>query len=72
MAYFLISNITPVCILSGFRFEVKARPGLRLVAYASESATGCVYKIALTFYGIGIPSPHLDMPGLGQGLKGYN
>jgi len=43
------------------RFRVQARPG----------ATGCVYEIAFTFYGIGFPSPHLDMPGLGQGFKGY-
>jgi hypothetical protein len=58
--------------LSGSWFGVQARPGLRLVAYASESATGCGYEIAFIFYGLGFPSPHLDMPGLGQGFKGYN
>jgi hypothetical protein len=52
--------VTPT--LSGSRFGVQARPG----------ATGCVYEIAFTFYGIGFPSPHLGMPGLGQGFKGYN
>jgi len=57
---------------SVLRFWVQARPGLRLVAYASESATGCVYEIAFTFYGIKFPLPHLDMPGLGQGFKVYN
>jgi hypothetical protein len=45
----------------GSMFRVQARPG----------ETGCVYEIAFTFYGIGFPSPHLDMPGLGQGFKGY-
>ena len=30
------------------------------------------YKIVFTFYGLGFPSPHLDMPGLGQGFKGYS
>ena len=45
----------------GSRFRVQARPG----------ATGCVYEIAFTFYGIRFPSPHLDMPGLGQGFKGF-
>ena len=54
---------------SVLRFWVQARPGLRLVAYASESATGCVYEIVFTFYGIKFPLPHLDMPGLGQGFK---
>ena len=54
------------------RFPVQARPGLRLVAYASESATGCGYEIVFTFYGLGFPSPHLDKLGLGQGFKGYN
>ena len=61
--------------LSSSRFGVQARPGLRLVAarsYASESATGCDFEIVFTFYGIGFPSPHLDMLGLGQGFKGYN
>jgi hypothetical protein len=41
--------------------RVQARPG----------ATGCGYEIVFTFYGLGFPSPHLDMPGLGQGFKGY-
>jgi hypothetical protein len=50
---------------------VQARPGLRLVAYASESATGCGYAINFMLYGLGFISPHLDMPGLGQGFKGY-
>jgi hypothetical protein len=45
----------------GSRFRVQARPG----------ATGCVFKIAFIFYGIGFPSPDLEMPGLGQGFKGY-
>jgi len=59
------------------------KPALRLAAYppacktygleaASESATGCGYEIVSTFNGFGIPSPHLDMPGLGQGCKGYD
>ena len=39
-------------------------------AYASESATGCGYEIGFTFYWFGFQSPHLDMPGLGQGFKG--
>jgi hypothetical protein len=50
---------------------VQASPGLRLVgarSYASESATWCGYEIAFTFYGLGFPSPHLYMPGLGQGF----
>jgi hypothetical protein len=25
-------------------------------------------KLLITFYGIGFPPPHLDMPGLGQGF----
>jgi hypothetical protein len=54
------------------RFKVQASPGLRLVAYASESATGCGYEIVCIFYGRCFPSPHLAMPGLGQGFKGYN
>jgi hypothetical protein len=45
--------------------------GSGLVAYASESATGYIYDIAFTFHGTGSPSPHLDMPGLGQGFKGF-
>ena len=48
--------------LSGSMFGVPARPG----------ATGCGYGITLTLYGVGFPSPHLDMSGLGQGFKGYN
>jgi hypothetical protein len=44
---------------------------IRLVAYASESATGCGYEIVFRFYKFGIPSPHLEMPGLGQGFRGY-
>ena len=58
--------------LIGSRFRVQARPGLRLVAYASESATGCGYEIIFTFYELGLPTAHLDGPGLGQGFKGYN
>jgi hypothetical protein len=61
--------IYPKVIGSGF--SVQARPGLRLVAYASESATGCGYDIVFAVYGLVLPSPHLDMPGLGQGFKGY-
>jgi hypothetical protein len=45
----------------GFRFRVQARPG----------ATGCGDEFVFAFYGLGFPSPHLDMPGLGQGFKGY-
>ena len=37
-------------------------------AYASESATGCVYEIIFVFYGIWFPSPHLGLLGLGQGF----
>ena len=55
----------------GSRFRVQACPGLRLVAYASESAAGCGYDIVFAFYGLVLPSPHLDMPGLGQGFKVY-
>jgi hypothetical protein len=58
---FLLRNyLEPKVIGSGFK--VQARPG----------ATGCVSESALNLYGIGFPSPHLDMPGLGQGFKGYN
>jgi hypothetical protein len=32
----------------------------------------CGYEIVFTFYGLGFQSPHLAMPGLGQGFKGYN
>jgi hypothetical protein len=35
---------------------------------ACPGATGCRYEIAFIFYGLGFPSPHLDMPGLGQGF----
>jgi hypothetical protein len=56
----------------GSRFRVQACPGLRLVAYASESATGCGYDIVFAFSGIVLPSPHLAMPDLGQEFKGYN
>jgi hypothetical protein len=42
------------------------------LAYASESATDCGYENVFRFHGLGFPSPHLDMPGLGQGFKGYN
>ncbi len=48
--------------LIGSMFRVQACPG----------ATGCDYEIAFTFHGIGFPSPHLEMPGLGQGFKGYS
>jgi hypothetical protein len=57
--FLLINNLDPKVI--GSEFKVQARPG----------ATGCVSEIVLTLYGIGFPSPHLDMPGLGQGFKGY-
>ena len=50
---------------------VSLRAGSGLVAYASESATGCGYEIAFALYALGVPSPNLDMPGLGQGFKGY-
>ena len=48
--------------LIGSRFRVQACPG----------AAGCGYDIVFAFYGLVFPSPHLDMPGLGQGFKGYN
>ena len=48
--------------LSGSRFGVQAHPG----------ATGCGYEIVFTFYGLGFSSTHLDIPGLGQGFKGYD
>jgi len=38
---------------------------------ACPAATLCSYEIVVTFYGLGYPSPHVDMPGLGQGFKGY-
>ncbi len=47
--------------LIGSRFRVQARPG----------ATGCGYDIVIAYYGLGVPSPHLDIPGLGKGFKGY-
>ena len=47
--------------MTGSRFRVQARPG----------ATGCVTEIVFTLYGIGFPSPHLGMTGLGQGFKGF-
>ena len=34
-------------------------------------ATGCGYAIIFILYRLGFLSPHLDMPGLGQGFKGY-
>jgi hypothetical protein len=52
--------------------RVQACPGLRLVAYASESASGCRYEIIFTFYELGSPSAYLARPGLGQGLKDYS
>jgi len=51
--------------------RVHARPGLRLVAYASESATRCGYAIIFIFYRFAFTPSHLDIPGLSQGLKGY-
>jgi hypothetical protein len=33
---------------------------------------GYGYENIFTFYGPGFPSPHLDMPGLGQGFRGCN
>jgi hypothetical protein len=59
---FLPGKNSSAAVLIGSKFRVQARPG----------ATGCVYETAFTFYGLGFPSPHLDMPGLGQGFKGYN
>jgi hypothetical protein len=53
-------NFVPKLI--GSRFRVQARPG----------ATGCGYEIVFTFSGLGLPSLHLNIPGLGQGFKGYN
>jgi hypothetical protein len=41
------------------RFGVQARPG----------ATRCGYEIVFAFDGLGSPSPHLDMSGLGQGFS---
>jgi hypothetical protein len=55
----------------GSKFRVQARAGLQLVAYALKSATGCGYEIVLALYGFGFSSPHLDMPGLGQGFNGF-
>ena len=51
------------------RFPVQARPGLRLVAYASESATGRGYEIVCIFYRRCFSSPHLSKPVLGQGFN---
>jgi len=45
----------------GSKFRVHACPG----------ATRCGYAITFTFCGLGFTSPQLDMPGLGQGFKGY-
>jgi hypothetical protein len=44
------------------RFRVHACPG----------ATGYGYATIFIFYRYGLSPPHLDMPGLGQGFKGYN
>jgi hypothetical protein len=33
--------------------------------------TACGDKFSFTFDGLGFPSPHLDIPDLGQGVKGY-
>jgi hypothetical protein len=41
------------------RFRVHARPG----------ATGCGYEFVFPLYGLGLPIPHLDMPGLARGSK---
>jgi hypothetical protein len=35
-------------------------------------ATGRGYEIVFTLYEPSFTSPHFDMPGLGQGFKGYN
>jgi hypothetical protein len=43
-------------------FSVLARPG----------ATVYGYKNIFTYYELGFLSPHLGIPGLGQGFKGYN
>jgi hypothetical protein len=43
-------------------FRVQARP----------RATGCGQNIIFTFYELGFPSAHFDMPGLGQGFNCYN
>jgi hypothetical protein len=62
---FLFLNVSLLLFkpeLSGSRFGVQACPG----------ATGCGYEIVFTFYEHCFPSPHFDMPGLGQGFKGYN
>jgi hypothetical protein len=40
--------------------EVQACPG----------ATGWSFVIAFKFYELILPSPHLEIPGLGQGFKG--
>ena len=40
--------------LIGSRYRVHACPGLRIAAYASESATGCGYEIVFTVNGLGL------------------
>jgi len=55
--------------VQGSRFSVQGS-GFRV--QACPSAKKCGYEIVFTFYGLSFPSPHLDMPGLGQGFKGYN
>jgi hypothetical protein len=56
---FLFKSIELLVSVHGFKGSgVQARPG----------TTICGYEIAFTFYGLGFPSPHPDMPGLGQGL----
>jgi hypothetical protein len=45
----------------GSRFRVQTRPG----------AVGFVNEIVFTVNGFGLPSLHLNIPGLDQGFKGY-
>jgi hypothetical protein len=42
------------------------------IAYASESATGYGYATIFIFSRYDLLPPHLDMPGLGQGFKGFS
>jgi hypothetical protein len=45
----------------GSMFQVQARPG----------ATGCSHGIVITVNGFVLLALHLNIPGLGQGFKGY-
>ena len=40
--------------------------------HACPGTTGYGYATIFIFYRYGLSPPHLDMPGLGQGFKGYN